>query len=206
MNEQCSTTMNLPLALPKCCTASRLGARFAGDMTKPEWQRLGRSLGQVSESLNWVMGDWINEAKRREWIYGESYDEAALLTGWSEARLRDVSSMANTFNLSCRHDKLSYEHHRTVRALPPREQKRWLDLAEKEELSKADLREQALPRNKTVKGGFNFLRVGMLIVRALKRTDDRDQQVALKGWLKQLISELQALYHDWHGTPGKESI
>jgi hypothetical protein len=108
-----------------------------GDLDQAEWLATGRRLGAIGRCSQWWIGDWIRYGSSR---WGERYAEAARVTGYDVASLRNMAWVAAQFDLSLRSDKLTWSHHVLLAPLGPEEQRRWLDRALAERLSVADLR------------------------------------------------------------------
>jgi hypothetical protein len=108
-----------------------------GDLGQAEWLATGRRLGAIGRCSQWWIGDWIRYGTSR---WGERYVEAARVTGYDVASLRNMAWVASRFDLSLRSDKLTWSHHVLLAPLDPEEQARWLDRALRERLSVADLR------------------------------------------------------------------
>lgn len=120
-----------------------------GDLGQAEWLATGRRLGAIGRCSQWWIGDWIRYGTSR---WGERYAEAARVTGYDVASLRNMAWVASRFDLSLRSDKLTWSHHVLLAPLEPEEQARWLDRALRERLSVADLRlELRAARRKGVK-------------------------------------------------------
>lgn len=107
------------------------------DLGQAEWLATGRRLGAIGRCSQWWIGDWIRYGAAR---WGEKYAEAARITGYDVASLRNMSWVASQFDLSLRSDKLTWSHHVLLAPLDPEEKRHWLDRAEQERLSVADLR------------------------------------------------------------------
>lgn len=107
------------------------------DMGQAEWLAAGRRLGAIGRCSQWWIGDWVRYGAAR---WGERYAEAARVTGYDVASLRNMAWVASRFDLSLRSDKLSWSHHVLLAPLDRREQRRWLERAVAERLSVADLR------------------------------------------------------------------
>lgn len=131
--------MSAALAVGQKAKLAKKGLRLSEGLTFAEWTAIGRKLGEMAESTAWAIGDWVFYG---QWEYGKRYEEALAVTGLDYQTLRNYASVAGRFDLSRRRDKLSLQHHATVAALPPKEQDRWLDLAEREKLSLHDLRDR----------------------------------------------------------------
>lgn len=108
-----------------------------GDLGQAEWLATGRRLGAIGRCSQWWIGDWIRYGSTR---WGEKYAEAARITGYDVASLRNMAWVASQFDLSLRSDKLTWSHHVLLAPLEVDEKSHWLDRAVEERLSVADLR------------------------------------------------------------------
>jgi hypothetical protein len=107
------------------------------DLGQAEWLATGRRLGAIGRCSQWWIGDWIRYGNSR---WGEKYAEAARVTGYDVASLRNMAWVSSQFDLSLRSDKLTWSHHVLLAPLEAEEQLYWLDCADRERLSVADLR------------------------------------------------------------------
>jgi hypothetical protein len=107
------------------------------DLGQSEWLATGRRLGAIGRCSQWWIGDWIRYGTAR---WGEKYVEAARVTGYDVASLRNMAWVAAQFDLSLRSDKLSWSHHVLLAPLGAEEQRHWIEKAADERLSVADLR------------------------------------------------------------------
>lgn len=108
------------------------------DLGQPEWLSTGRRLGAIGRCSQWWIGDWIRYGNAR---WGEKYTEAARVTGYDVASLRNMAWVAAQFDdSSLRSDKLSWSHHVLLAPLERDEQERWIARAVEQRLSVADLR------------------------------------------------------------------
>jgi hypothetical protein len=108
-----------------------------GDLDHSDWLAAGRRLGAIGRCSQWWIGDWVRYGTAR---WGEKYAEAARVTGYDVASLRNMAWVASRFDLSLRNDKLSWSHHVLLAPLDADAQRRWLGRASEERLSVADLR------------------------------------------------------------------
>jgi hypothetical protein len=108
-----------------------------GELGQAAWLATGRRLGAIGRCSQWWIGDWIRYGTSR---WGERYAEAARVTGYDVASLRNMAWVASRFDLSLRSDKLTWSHHVLLAPLEPDLQKHWLGRAREERLSVADLR------------------------------------------------------------------
>jgi hypothetical protein len=107
------------------------------DLGHSDWLATGRRLGAIGRCSQWWIGDWVRYGTSR---WGEKYAEAARVTGYDVASLRNMAWVASRFDLSLRNDKLTWSHHVLLAPLEPEEQQQWLQRASEERLSVADLR------------------------------------------------------------------
>lgn len=107
------------------------------DLGHSDWLAAGRRLGAIGRCSQWWIGDWVRYGTAR---WGEKYAEAARVTGYDVASLRNMAWVASRFDLSLRNDKLTWSHHVLLAPLESAEQRQWLQLASEERLSVADLR------------------------------------------------------------------
>lgn len=106
-------------------------------MGHSDWLATGRRLGAIGRCSQWWIGDWIRYGTAR---WGEKYAEAARVTGYDVASLRNMAWVASRFDLSLRNDKLTWSHHVLLAPLELEQQRSWLRRASEERLSVADLR------------------------------------------------------------------
>jgi hypothetical protein len=96
------------------------------NLGQAEWLATGRRLGAIGRCSQWWIGDWIRYGASR---WGERYAEAARVTGYDVASLRNMAWVASRFDLSLRSDKLTWSHHVLLAPLEVEEQQFWLDPA-----------------------------------------------------------------------------
>ncbi|HEX4304588.1 MAG TPA: hypothetical protein VHZ54_00990 [Solirubrobacterales bacterium] len=106
-------------------------------MNRAGWIAAGRRLGAIGRCSQWWVGDWIRYGNVK---WGEKYVEAARVTGYDVATLRNMAWVASRFDLSLRSDSLTWSHHVLLAPLETGEQRYWLEQARNERLSVADLR------------------------------------------------------------------
>lgn len=119
---------------------TRVGLVFTGDLRFDEWQILGQSLKDFEHAVHWWIGDWLNYGERK---WGEMYTQATEETGYKEKTLRNDKWVAGRFELSCRQDNLSFQHHAEVAGLPQETALELLERAENEGMSTGELRVEA---------------------------------------------------------------
>lgn len=117
---------------------SRVAWEPGEDLDRSEWLATGRRLGTIGRCSQWWIGDWIRYGTTK---WGEKYAEAARVTGYDVASLRNMAWVASRFDVSLRSDKLAWSHHVLLAPLEPDEQRYWLARASTERFSVTDLRQ-----------------------------------------------------------------
>jgi hypothetical protein len=117
---------------------SKVAWEAQSSLGRAEWLATGRRLGMIGRCSQWWIGDWIRYGNAK---WGEKYVEAARVTGYDVASLRNMAWVASRFDVSLRSDKLSWSHHVLLAPLQPDEQRYWLERASDERFSVADLRQ-----------------------------------------------------------------
>jgi hypothetical protein len=108
-----------------------------GDVGHSDWLATGRRLGAIGRCSQWWIGDWVRYGTAK---WGEKYAEAARVTGYDTASLRNMAWVAARFDPSLRNDQLTWSHHVLLAPLDVEAQREWLRRASDERLSVADLR------------------------------------------------------------------
>jgi hypothetical protein len=128
-----------PAASPKGASSSvsKVAWQPKAGLNHGEWMAAGRQLGAIGRCSQWWVGDWIRYGTSK---WGEKYAEAARVTGYDVASLRNMAWVASQFEPSLRSDKLTWSHHVLLAPLEPEEQRQWIERAVESRFSVADLR------------------------------------------------------------------
>jgi hypothetical protein len=116
---------------------SRVAWQPQRDLDWAEWLASGRRLGTIGRGSQWWIGDWVRYGMSR---WGEHLKEAAKVTGYDVTSLRNMARITTRFDLSLRNDSLSWSHHVLLAPLEPEQRRYWLERAEADRLTVADLR------------------------------------------------------------------
>lgn len=127
------------LRLDAAVQPRRTGLHLPADLNLNSWCRIGKQLHLISDSSSWWLGDWLTYGIQR---YPDHYRDAVRETGLDYQTLRNYAWVARKFSLSRRRDKLSFQHHSEVAAMPERDQDYWLDRAEYLAWSRSELRKR----------------------------------------------------------------
>lgn len=175
-----------------------LGIRFAGEITREQWEALGHKLGTASRSIGFMIGDWIN-SDTEGLDADERYAEAIRLTGLDYKTLQMFSRVSRSVPLNKRIKSLTFEHHRWAAPLPPPERDHWLRQADAKGMSARRLQ-------RSIAAG-RVLEVGELSGKSahkietvhpfVNRTVSLFSRMKRSGWLKrQTAAQLRNLRAD----------
>jgi hypothetical protein len=114
-----------------------VGLAFPRDVTFESWEQAGQRISRIASSSAWYLGDWLVFGQDR---YTDRYRRAVEAVGLDYQTLRNYAWIARKFAPSRRRPGLPFQHHAEVAALPPADQDRWLDLAERDGWSRTALR------------------------------------------------------------------
>lgn len=109
--------------------ATATGLNFPEDLLFEDWENVGLILQALAvtkdeqlkvatrevEIVNWWIADWLNYGERR---YGETYAQAAELTGLRDKTLANIAWVGRKFAPERRRADLSWSHHAEVAGLP----------------------------------------------------------------------------------------
>ncbi|HEV2373477.1 MAG TPA: LmbU family transcriptional regulator [Streptosporangiaceae bacterium] len=131
------TTAAFPL--DRSVVLQKSGLVFSRPLPHRTWELVGRQLLTFTDSSTWWIADWL--------VYGEAafegrYRDAIEKTSLDYQTLRNYAWVARRFELSRRHDGLSFGHHAEVAALDQPEQDFWLRKAEEFGWSRNQLRKE----------------------------------------------------------------
>ncbi len=124
---------------------SRVGLDIPDGLPLSDWATIGDALSQAEQSVMWWIGDW--------WAYGERQGYGERSRVLEELRTRghnpppfkicaNAGTVSRRFEGSRRRELLSFEHHKAVATLDKREQDWFLDRAEANHWSRAELRDE----------------------------------------------------------------
>ncbi len=122
-----------------------LGLDILEDLTFEEWASLASHLGNAVRSIEFVIGDWLVYGDRfaiqlplpgfkikQRRAESKRYEMALNETKLDRLTLRNFSYVCRNVGKSCRHDFLSFEHHRAFATLDEIDQQHWVAIARTE--------------------------------------------------------------------------
>lgn len=127
-------------------TATSLDLTAGGDLDLSNYEKLGVYLGVMNRSCMWWIGDWLVYGEGR---YGDSFSQAATSTGLAEQTLLNRMYVCRNVKPENRRVGLSFGVHAEVASCKTaREQKKWLDRAERFGWNRQQLREAMRSKRK----------------------------------------------------------
>lgn len=103
-----------------------------------EWAGIGRKLLRSDKMLKWWIGDWAAFGEKK---YG-ALKQFCETNGFEYQTVANAGWVSKSVELSRRRESLSWSAHVEVAALPPKDQNKWLQRAEDENLPVVKLRQQ----------------------------------------------------------------
>lgn len=116
---------------------TKVGLNVKAGLDFDAWLAIGEALKYCDGNLMWWWGDWLNYGERE---YGEKYSQALDVSGYNYSTLNNARWVSKKVQFTRRRVSLSWSHHLEVAQFEPEEQDLWLDAAEKEGLTRSDLR------------------------------------------------------------------
>lgn len=120
-------------------TLTKTGLLISDGATKDEWDELGRILKGLNQSLQWIIGDWVNYGGK---VWRETYEQIAEQTGLDKTTIYDYAYVSGAVHFSVRTETLSFGHHKLVAKFDRKLQRQWLDYATENNLSVNAMRQQ----------------------------------------------------------------
>lgn len=120
-------------------TAVSLDLSAGGDLSYTAYENLGIYLGIMNRSCMWWIGDWLVYGEGR---YGDGFAQAAASTGLAEQTLLNRMYVCRNVKPDVRRVGLAFSVHAEVAGCrTAREQRRWLDKAERGGWNRQQLRD-----------------------------------------------------------------
>ena len=122
---------------------TQIGLVFHERASFAEWSSIGAVLSRCERVVQWAVGDWLAYGEQQAW--GEKYDRAIEATGLAYQTVANCKWVAQSVDFSRRREKLTWRHHAEVAKLEPEGQAKWLEKAETEGWTVAELRKAMRP-------------------------------------------------------------
>lgn len=180
-----------------------IGLQVPDDVTGDELEDVGRVLNQLSSSIQWNVGDWLNAA---EHVWGESYQAVAVNLGYAIKTIYEWASVCR--KVSIRMETLSFGHHQVVASHNEEDQRKWLGWAASQGWTIAQMREEIRKSTTVIVGtpmllpGFNALEIKSRRKRETRLTAWQDGTLSLSP--TEALDEINGLIEYW--TTQRESL
>ena len=167
----------------KHCRFTPRGLLIDRAISLDEWQELGQMLKGIADHVQFWIGDWLKFGVGK---FGEKAYQVTEPTNREYGTLANYQYVASHVPPENRNEKLSFSHHQVVAKLEKEDQKKFLDLAEKDNLSVTGLRnavddDAGVGKKRTKKQEQKNLEERLGIWRdGLKRLDKRHSSRSLK--------------------------
>jgi 16S rRNA G966 N2-methylase RsmD len=141
----------MDLVKHKKCQFKKNELVIADSVNNDEWLKIGAMLHFVEGAVQFWIGDWARFGDKRG-FYTDSkvYDQLEEVTGLDRTTIQTYKSVADSVPSLLRNKDISFSHHKEVAKLPPKEQKKFLELASEQHLSVRNLR-TAINKDKIAK-------------------------------------------------------
>ncbi len=106
-------------------------------MTYEAWERQIGIVGRLGQTTLFLLGDGLRAGQA---FFGERYAQALDATGYSEKTISNLMWVAERVPPENRREELSHGHHEVVAHLEPAVQRKWLQRAIDEHLTRDELR------------------------------------------------------------------
>lgn len=139
------------LQLNKKYQFTKHGLLIHDDTSFEEWDAMGHVLFEIETLGPITIGDWLCFGENK---YGETYTQAAALTGKDPSTLAHYKWVASSVPLEMRMDGLSFSHYRLVAKEDDETKIKLLTQAKMEGLSSTALKDLIRPPKNEQKGCF----------------------------------------------------
>lgn len=116
---------------------TKTAIRVADDVEFPAWLEKIKGFSQATVSANWWIGDLLVFGEDH---FAEQVGQVINDLGLAEQTVANFRWVSRAITPSRRREELTWEHHRAVAKLEPKDQERWLARAIREKMSAATLK------------------------------------------------------------------
>lgn len=113
--------------------------RVEKDLSFRQYEQLGFYLGLMNRACMWWIGDWLIYGEGK---YADRFEQALATTGLAEQTLLNRMSVCRSIPIGERRIGLSFGVHAELSALSTRDRRYWLDRAERNGWTRAQLRDE----------------------------------------------------------------
>lgn len=124
----------------------KTGAVPIGNPTFEQWSNCLEFVQKSQQAVHFWLGDILNWGSQS---FGEKYSQAVEVTGFDIGTLQNDCYVSKAIPIENRRAELSFEHHKVIAKLPPKDQKEWLDKTIEDNLTVRELRRELSSTPKT---------------------------------------------------------
>lgn len=180
--------INILRTLEKAGAFTRTHLDLPPDLSFEKYEAILAWLGSVKRATSWAIGDAIIYG---EHTYGEKYAQAVEATGLTVGTLQNYVYVCSRVIPSRRVEGVHFSCHYEVAHMAPKEQRRWLARAKKEDLTQRQLR--ALIREEEEALGTGDGDDGQIVLGTSDQGKGLPRSYVLDGALcRRLVREAQA--------------
>ena len=149
------------------------GLAFDQSLTEEQYEQLGTILGEMYKTSQWAIGDYIIAGVR---LFGDDAYQLAESLGIGPDSRAQYMWVAESVEPERRRPELSWSHHRSVAAMEPAEQSRWLAQAVENRWTRGELDARMRPES--------AWRPSLATLTAAARAvyDQADHDVVIENW------------------------
>lgn len=126
------------LAAEGALTAVGLDLDSGPELSYDRYAQLGTYLGIMNRACMWWIGDWLIYGEGR---FGDRFEQTLAVTGLAEQTLINRMSVCRSIPAAERRVSVSFSMHADLQGLTARDRRYWLDRAEKNGWTRAQLRD-----------------------------------------------------------------
>lgn len=123
-----------------------LELRLPENMEMQDWADIGRKLLRADQVMQWWIGDWAafgaGNSDRNGWRKKGFLKEFCEANGFRAETAADHAWVSRSIHTSLRKENLTWSYYKEVAPLKPKEQMKWLKIAETEHLPVSELRKR----------------------------------------------------------------
>jgi hypothetical protein len=117
---------------------------LSDSLSEQDWAHIGRKLLRADQVMQWWIGDWAafgsGDERQVGWRKRGALKEFCSANGFDYGNVSNKCWVSKSVHLSLRRESLPWSYYQEVAPLKPKDQIKWINLAQSEDLSVSDLR------------------------------------------------------------------
>lgn len=152
-------------------------------LTRDDYEQFGYVLGEVHKQVQFAIGDYLNAGVK---FFGDDAYQLSESLDIGPSSKEQYMWVASKIEPERRRPELSWSHHRSVAALEPAEQDRWLSDAIENRWSRGDMDERMRPSRQTFRPSLATLTAAARAVYDQADVSDDELAVVPRGTIENL--------------------